>query len=118
MPPPRSYTSVSSTGFFFEFRQLLRRSRASSEHIEQDVKRILDTIRTAEKFLFDQTGFIVENKKILEIGPGQIPRQLAYFAARNDANAIDLDVIPTGFDPAAYFRLLKQNGPKRLLKTL
>src|SRR3954463_14876932 len=104
---PRSYTSLSSTGFVSEFRQLLHRSRTSSQHIEQDVKRIIDTIRTAEQFLFDQTGFRAENKQVLEIGPGQFPRQLAYFAAKNDATAIDLDVIPNGFDPRAYLRLLK-----------
>jgi SAM-dependent methyltransferase len=115
---PRSYTSLPSKGFFSEFRQLLRRSRSSSAHIEQDVKRILDTIRAAEQFLFEQTGFRAENKKILEIGPGQFPRQLAYFASKNDATAIDLDVIPAGFDLPAYFRLLKQNGPKRLAKTI
>src|SRR5438552_12292765 len=100
MTRPRSYTSISSGNFLGEFRQLWRRSRGSAEHIEEDVKRILDIVRTAEQFLLEQTGFRVENKKVLEIGPGQFPRQLAYFAAKNEATAIDLDVIPLGLNVA------------------
>lgn len=63
-------------------------------------------------------GFPIRNKRTLEIGSGPLPAQLAFLAHHNDATGIDLDVHPHGFQPAAYFTILKRNGPTRLLKTI
>jgi SAM-dependent methyltransferase len=55
---------------------------------------------------------------LLEIGPGQFLSQAVYFARSNRVTAIDLDVIPVGFDPGPYLRMLGINGLRRTIKTL
>ena len=55
---------------------------------------------------------------MLEIGPGQQLTQLAYFATRNDAVGIDLDVILQRLSLRGCIRMVRQNGWVRTSKTL
>jgi SAM-dependent methyltransferase len=114
----RSYTSLDDQkgGGLRESFQLLRKSFQSSRHLSDDVAHHLQVCRDAEALVISQTGAPLENLDVLELGPGQLPRQTAYFALKNRVTAIDLDVIPEGF--SSYLQLLRQNGPKRLIKTL
>ncbi|MEM1422996.1 MAG: class I SAM-dependent methyltransferase, partial [Planctomycetota bacterium] len=60
----------------------------------------------------------LEGLRMLDVGPGQLPRQQWYYAINNDVLGIDLDVCPFGFDPGAYLRMLRLNGPLRTVKTV
>lgn len=40
-------------------------------------------------------------------------REVIAFGQRNDVTAIDLDVVPTGFNPIPYVKLFRQNGAER-----
>ncbi|MEG4581002.1 hypothetical protein QUA71_15510 [Microcoleus sp. MON1_C5] len=55
---------------------------------------------------------------ILEIGGGQQMERARYFGINNQATAIDLDVIPCGFDLGSYLRMFQENGLGRLAKTV
>jgi SAM-dependent methyltransferase len=116
----RSYTSVEGKGpsSLLEFVRLFRRSRRASQNIEAEVKEALRMLHECESLVKEHTGVALEGLRVLEIGPGQMPRQLAYFGARNDVVGVDLDVIPTGWNVRQYWRLFRRNGPKRLIKTL
>ena len=41
-----------------------------------------------------------------------------YFGINNQVTAIDLDVIPCGFDLGSYLRMFQENGFGRLAKTV
>jgi SAM-dependent methyltransferase len=114
----RSYTSLNETGAgsLRESFQLLRKSLQSSKNMADEVAHVLAVCRDAEALVIQQTDRPIANLDVLELGPGQLPRQTAYFALKNRVTAIDLDVIPRSL--GSYLQLLRQNGPKRLLKTL
>jgi len=116
----RSYTSLrdSGVGRLDEFGQLFKKAMRGDRMVEYEVRWILDLIRRAEALVVERTGTPIENLQALEIGPGQIARQTAYFAMRNEVTVIDLDVAPHGLNLPAYWRLWRRNGTKRLLKTL
>ena len=101
-----------------EFRGLVQGSRSVRQGMTQHVAKLIDSCHQAEVFVQSKTGLVVHGLRILEIGPGQLPRQIAYFARANQVTGIDLDVIPLGFQLGAYLRLLKQNGPGRTIKTV
>ena len=114
----RSYTSLdkSGAGTIRESFQLLRKSLQSWRNMSDEVAYVLQVCRDAEALVVQQTHRPIENLDALELGPGQLPRQTAYFALRNRVTAIDLDVIPSSV--GSYLRLLRENGAKRLIKTL
>jgi SAM-dependent methyltransferase len=120
MSAARSYTSSSeqSSGVLFEFANLFKGTIRSARNIRQEVADLLTELRTAEALIQKHGGLTVRDLDILEIGVGQLPRQLAYFAMQNRAVGMDLDVVPQGLGVRDYVRLLKTNGPKRLLKTV
>ena len=114
----RSYTSGQGSGAMKEFTRLFMRSVRASRNIDAEVKDILKMIADAEDLVRRHTGTEIRDQKVLEIGPGQMPRQLAYFAAKNDVIGVDLDVIPEGLEVGNYIKLLRYNGPKRFVKTV
>lgn len=116
----RSYTSSRSqtSGTAREFLNLFRGTLRASRLIEAEVKQLVVDLREAEGLIVEASGMPVQNLDVLEIGVGQLPRQIAYFALHNRVVGIDLDVVPAGWNPADYWRLLRGNGPKRLVKTV
>src|SRR5215208_7379331 len=88
--------------------------RALREYARETV----ESTRAAEEMVFRVTGRRIENVKALEIGPGQLPRQSAYFSCKNEVIGIDLDVIAQSFDVKGYWRMWRQNGSIRVAKTL
>src|SRR5690348_13399791 len=114
----RSYTSLEhqTGGTLSEFVQLWGKSVQSKHRIQEEVRHVLDICRRAEALMIERTSRPLQNLAGLEIGPGQLPRQTSFFALKNDITAIDLDVIPSGL--SGYFQLLRQNGLKRLAKTI
>jgi SAM-dependent methyltransferase len=63
-------------------------------------------------------GMVLDKRSVLDIGPGQQLIELSYFALRNRAVGIDLDVIARGFDPRPYAQMLRVNGVHRTAKTV
>lgn len=119
----RSYTSATPTsrlpgGMAHEFWQLLRRSAQGASDVRVDVRELIDTARAVESLVWELTGVRLAGLKGLEIGVGQLPRQHAYFAMANQVVGIDLDVVPSGWQVRKYIQLLRQNGPKRFVKTV
>jgi SAM-dependent methyltransferase len=97
---------------------LWQRTRRASAIMPDEIRDLLAELHEAERLIEATTGMRVVGKDVLEVGPGQLPRQLAYFALRNNVVGIDLDVIPTGFDLPGYFKLWQSNGARRLIKTV
>lgn len=101
-----------------EATQLLRKTRQSWAKVDTEVKRVIEQCRIAEAIAIEKSGRPLEGLAALEIGVGQLPRQVAYFARKNDVTAIDIELAPCGFDPAGYWRLARTSGASRALKTM
>ncbi len=71
-----------------------------------------------EQRIAQQLGQPVEGLRILEIGPGQGMERARYFGIRNEVIGLDLDVIPRGIDTAGYWKMFRQNGFGRFVKTV
>lgn len=115
----RSYTSVNErTAWFTDFVRLYRGTARNRREMPAHVARVIGAVRAATEAVGKTTGVRLHGLKMLEIGVGQLPRQMGVFAVDNDVVGIDLDVIPRGFDPGGYAAMLRTNGAKRVAKTL
>lgn len=116
------YKSTSSScggvGFFTEFRDLLHANRVMMRRLASDVSDTIDYCRQAEVLLQASMKRPIQGCRALEIGPGQWFSQILYFAQKCAVEAIDLDVLPLGFDPSGYWRMYRDNGMRRVVKTL
>ncbi len=59
-----------------------------------------------------------KNVHLLDVGCGQGCTWSLAFGSSNHVTAIDLDVVPNGLDPRAYWAMLRSNGGYRVAKTL
>jgi len=66
----------------------------------------------------ESQGLKLRGCRILEIGAGQLPRHMPVFARENEVVGMDNDVVPCGLDVVGYWRMWRENGMKRLIKTL
>ncbi|MBN2311617.1 MAG: class I SAM-dependent methyltransferase [Candidatus Hydrogenedentes bacterium] len=113
----KSYTS-GRIGLRSRIRELASAYRSAMQDFGPLIKVTVERLREAEAFIEREIGIRLENQRILEIGPGQKLTQLSYFACRNEVVGIDLDVIAQGFRVGDYARMLRINGPLRMLKTI
>ena len=113
----RSYTSTTQGP-----RALLREAwnlrKVYSRDPTVEMQALVARLRAVEELVEERFGVALEDMKMLDVGAGQRLLQMKYFAPRNSVVGIDLDVIPQGFDPAGYFRMLRANGLKRTVKTI
>lgn len=93
----------------------LRRFRAG---VPQNVAVRIERLRRDEARLEEALERPVRGQRVLVVGPGQLLREARFFAIHNQVTCLDLDVIPQGVDPLAYARMLRLNGPGRVVKTL
>ena len=75
-------------------------------------------LQRVESVVCELTGLALEGQRVLNIGCGQVPREVMCLGMKNRVTAIDLDVIPQGFDIPAYWKMLRRNGTMRTLKTV
>jgi SAM-dependent methyltransferase len=127
---PRSYTSLNPARHWArDFLNLARGTARNTAHIEAHVRGCIEQCRDAERAVAPVlrrdpsisrgSEESLHGLDLLEIGVGQLPRQMGYFAGRgNRVVGIDLDVIPRGLALGAYVSLAQTNGVKRLVKTL
>jgi len=83
------------------------------------VKQVLDVARGIEKSFEQLSHRTLQDASVLEVGVGQRPVQLAYFATRaKRAVGIDTDLVPARAALSDYFEMWKRNGSLRTLKTV
>ncbi len=78
---------------------------------------LFDTVLESEKRMESIYGGPIEDKDILEIGPGQGMTRAYYFGQKNRITTLDTDVIARGIDVPAYWQMLHTNGIGRVLKS-
>jgi SAM-dependent methyltransferase len=112
----RSYSSIGANP-----RRLVRQA-AELRRVHGDpaasVKVRLARARELEELLAGAAGRQIEGLDLLDVGCGQLPAQLIYFARRNRVVGIDTDVLAVGLTPKLYVRMLRVNGVQRTLKTV
>ena len=113
----KTYTSTRANPLTF-LREAYSLYRIKSTDISGQVQGTIEYMRRCEQRIENAIGIRLESLRMLIIGPGQTPREMAYLGCRNEVVGIDLDVIPQGANPAVYVRMLKQNGVMRTVKTV
>jgi SAM-dependent methyltransferase len=113
----KTYTSTRANPLSF-LREAYSLYRIKSTDIAGQVQGTIEYMRRCEQRIESAIGIRLENLRMLIIGPGQTPREMAYLGCRNEVVGIDLDVIPQGANPAVYLRMLRQNGAMRTVKTV
>lgn len=113
----KSYSSM-SIGLSDRLRELRALYNFHTHDVSTQVDNVIAKMRLIERRIEDKLEGSLTNRKILEIGPGQKLVQMRYFSSRADIVGIDLDVIPNGFDPVSYWRMITGNGFLRFVKTV
>lgn len=78
----------------------------------------ISSMRHLETLASDRLDIELDGLKMLDVGAGQLVLQATYFSLRNTVVAIDQDVIVHGLNIAGYAKMMRENGRKRLVKTL
>lgn len=106
-------------GFFARLSELRGLYAVHTGKIAGYIEHVLNVARGIERTFVRLSNRPLENAAILEIGAGQRPVQLAYFATRaRRAVGIDTDVTPTRAALSDYVEMWKRNGGLRTLKTV
>jgi SAM-dependent methyltransferase len=112
-----SYSSM-PMGLVGRISELALLARRAFGPVDDGVAFTLLTIRNTENRVFEHTGLRLEGQRILEIGPGQCPHRLLTMSLKNTVVGIDTDIIPRGFHPAEYLRMIRGSPITRSVKTL
>ncbi len=121
MSAPRHNATASScggVGALTELADLRHASRVMMARLSSDIETTLRWCREYQEAIEGAMGRPIAGCHALEIGPGQWYSQYLYFARLCRVTAIDLDVLPVGFDPFGYWRMFRENGARRVVKTL
>jgi SAM-dependent methyltransferase len=113
---PTSYTSQTRgmSGFLRESYGLYRSRGARGA---ERVRMVISKLRIMERTVEENFGLKLRNLAILDVGCGQLLTQLIFFARNNTAVGIDWDVITEGH-PWSYVSMFRENGARRVIKTL
>lgn len=103
-------------------RRLLREARGLYKvHVDELPRRVESVVRAlaeAEETLQASYGFEIRERRVLDIGAGQLLLQLAYFSRHNAVVGTDLELIAQGSDPLQFVRMARANGARRTTKTI
>jgi SAM-dependent methyltransferase len=118
----KSYTTFFSRWQIFKNGYLQLQSILEQKHRLKDGStsgNLLKRAKWVENSASELTGLSFHGLKTLEIGHGQMPLLVAYYASLgNESYGIDLDVTPQGLaDLESYYKLVKTNGWLRAIKT-
>lgn len=113
----RSYTAV-RLGVWGRIAELHNIYRAQTTKMPEQVKWLIEEARHLEGVAETLRGAPVSGGRVLEVGAGQCPIQLAYLGKKNEAIGIDLDLVPKHLSPRVCVDILRKNGPTRVAKTL
>jgi SAM-dependent methyltransferase len=112
-----SYSSESK-GIAARLREAWNLTAALLHDVDAGVDRDLMRLRRVEEAVVEETGLVMRDLDVLDVGAGQLLLAMMYFGRGNRVVGIDQNVIAQGFDPLVYWRMLRANGPDRVLKTL
>ena len=112
--PLKHYAAI---GISRSIRQVIHALRNNSADLTDYVSTIAKRLRRDEARIASGLNRTFKDLDVLIIGPGPYLVEPRFFGLKNKVTAIDLDVIPQGFAPGAYFQMLRQNGMGRFLKT-
>lgn len=112
-----SLRHYASTGLGRSLRQIMHALRSNDSVVAERVSIIAERLRRDEARIASGLNRTFKDLDVLIIGPGPYLVEPRFFGLKNKVTAIDLDVIPQGFAPGAYFQMLRQNGMGRFLKT-
>ena len=113
----RSYTTLRA-GWHQRVVDVVSGVRNALENPAPRVGVMVERLRRIEGVVAGAMGCELAGREILEIGPGQLFPQMIYFSRANSVTGIDLDVLAQGVNLAAYWRMLRRNGPFRVAKTV
>jgi SAM-dependent methyltransferase len=110
----RTYSSFGLRRSLHQLRHAAARRRGAAARASV----LLERFQRDQGRITDALGRALRGLRVLEIGPGQRPLRAGVLALENDVTGVDLDTLPRGLDPLGHLRLLVENGPGRLAKTV
>ena len=113
---PAFENSYADFSLYRSYRQV-KKAFGGRENVGKDMSDLHAQVVTSEERMVEKFGGPIENLDILEIGPGQGMERALYFGRKNTITTLDTDIIPFGFEPKNYYKMLRTNGPGRLAKT-
>lgn len=113
-----SQRHYASTGIARAIHQIRHALRSDDAAIAERVSIVAERLRQDETRIARALGRACNGLDVLIIGPGPYLVEPRFFGRHNRVTAIDLDVIPHGYAPGPYLRMLRQNGIGRFLKTV
>ena len=106
-------------GFFARLSELRGLYAIHTSKVGDYIRHVLNVARDIEATFERLSNRSLQNASVLEIGVGQRPVQLAYFATRAErAIGIDTDVTPTRLALSDYVEMWKRNGSLRDRKSV
>jgi SAM-dependent methyltransferase len=106
-------------GFFGRLRELRGLYAVHTGKVADYVRHVLKVARDIESTFERLSNIPLPDAAVLEIGAGQRPVQLCYFATRARlAVGIDTDVTPTRAGLSDYVQMWRRNGGLRIVKTV
>lgn len=109
----RTYSTLGAHEALDRLRLARRRRARAPERAGVLRERLLRDVARIEATL----GGPLRGRRILEIGPGQDRLRSSLLALDNRVVGLDLDVVPDRLGAAEALRILRSNGPARLVKT-
>lgn len=89
-----------------------------SSRVRNHIDATFRNLRLLESRVLERYGLRLQDLDILDIGVGQFPIQMFYFARYNRVVGIDWNVIAQGLNPIPYITMFLLNGPRRTAKTI
>jgi SAM-dependent methyltransferase len=114
----KSYASLKSGGLATTVSEFMQLYRHKTADIAGSVASVVKSCEAMERLFSETAGLPLRDLDVLEVGAGQQLLRTKYFSGNNRVVALDYDITVQGFDPAGYWRLLRNNGAKRTLKTI
>lgn len=108
----RTYTQVSG-GIFGRMTDIARLYKVRTRNVQENVEMTKAQVAASAECYAKYTAAPLVDRDVLVVGVGQTQREATGLGMKNRVVGIDLDVIPQGWHPGQYVRLLKQNGGMR-----
>ena len=113
----QTYTKVSG-GIAGGAKDIVRLYQLRTRGLEESVEMTKRQLAASGECYVSYTASPLVDRDVLVVGVGQTQREVMGLGIENRVVGIDLDVIPQGWRPGQYVRLLRQNGAMRFAKTV
>ncbi len=113
----RTYTQVSG-GMVGRMKDIALLYKVRTRNVDENVAMTKNQVAASAQCYSKYTSCPLMDRDVLVVGVGQTQREVMGLGMENKVVGIDLDVIPEGWRPGQYVRLLKENGGMRFMKTV